>query len=192
MSVKEDFLNTSITLIVTFLIAKFLLLYSISLGLAGIIVISAIMFLLSLFFLNACKRTVHRGKEVVFCTISGVLLYSSVFGSLSTMGSLIVSPLIFTFIALLFVYSLFEAREFYEKFISFTMIILIFLSLIQSEALSNFVSSSLIVVGVLVAIVTYYVGTSTQSFDKKSYFSLLFGWSIHSVIERIIFMLWTI
>jgi hypothetical protein len=150
------------------------------------------MFLLSVFFLSAAKRTIHREKEVIFCTVSAALLYSSVFEALNIMGTLILSPLVFIFVLFLFAYFLFEVREFYEKFINFSMILLIFLSLVQNTTMSNFVSSSLIVGGVLIAIIAYYIGTNIQSFDKKSYFSFLLGWAILLSIERAIFMLWSI
>jgi|GEM_PF-2133721 len=192
MSRSRVFFNVSIALLSAFLIAKFLLLYSVTLGLVGIIITAFIMFLISVFFLSAAKRTIHREKEVIFCTVSAVLLYCSVFEALNIMGTLILSPLVFIFVLFLFAYFLFEVREFYEKFINFSMILLIFLSLVQNATISNFASSSLIVGGVLIAIIAYYIGTNIQSFDKKSYFSFLVGWAILLSIERAIFMLWSI
>jgi hypothetical protein len=192
MKAHRDFLNVPCVLFFLFLVVKFALLYAVTLGLNGIIIFSVVFFLLSLFFLNVAKRTIHREKETIFCVISSVLLYSSIFGTLNIIGVFSFTPLSFMFVLFFFAFLLLEGGEFFKTLIHVSLILLALLGLIQNTKMSNLISSSFIVFGVVLAIVTYYLGINAQSFEKKSYISLLFGWAILLSAERVIYMLWSI
>ncbi len=192
MTSNADFLAAPIAFIIAFFVSKFALLFSVTSGVKGVIIFSLLLFLLSLFFLRASQKTMYRRKEVLFVVISSTCLFMSTFGAVDVLGIVRLTPMVGLFVLLFFAYLFFERGEFLRIFITSSLTLLVALTLIVSLKLNDIISSSIIVLGGLFAILFHYLGTQASSFERASFMSLMFGWSILLSLDKAIFMLWGI
>ena len=200
MYIRKNFIRIFVVLTLSFFGLKILIKYLILLGIKALVIESAVLFLIGVFFYLIAKKTEYRSKEVFFATLSAVLVYFSIFEVPDAIGIVYLGSLLSLFVISFLALLLIQGGEFHRVFFNLVLSLLfltrfftqlysnlIFCNL-QSSRTGYFYFASILIVGALLAIFFFMKETNNSYFEKTSFYSAGFSFSVILVVQTIVIM----
>jgi len=185
---SKRFIRIPIFLTLSFFALETLMKYLVSYGMKALVVNAIVLFLIGIFFYLIAKKTGYRNKEILFATFSSVLVYFSVLETPFIIGIVYMSSLLSFFIIFFLALLLIQGGEFNRLFFNLLLLLLFLARFITQLSSNYFYLAALIVSGILLAIFFYLKGTSSGYFEKSSFYSAGFSFSVIVFIRVIIIM----
>jgi len=186
--IRKHFVRIFVVLTLSFFGLKILIKYLIPLDIKALVIESAVLFLIGVFFYLIAKKTEYRNKEVFFATLSAVLVYFSIFEVPDAIGIVYLGGLLSLFVISFLALLLIQGGEFHRVFFNFVLSLL-FLTRFFTQLYSNyFYFAGIFIVGALLAIFFFMKGTNNSYFEKTSFYSAGFSFSVILIVQTIVIM----
>jgi len=186
--IPKRFIRMPVILTLSFFAIETLMKYLVFYGTKALIINAIVLFLIGVFFYLIAKKTGYRNKEILFAILSSVLVYFSVFETPFLIGIVYLSNLLSFFIIFFLVFLLIQGGEFNRWFFNLLLLLLFLARFITQLNINYFYLAALLVSGILLASFFYFKGISSSYFEKSSFYSAGFSFSVIVIIETIIIM----
>jgi hypothetical protein len=186
--IRKHFVRIFVVLTLSFFGLKILIKYLIPLGIKALVIESAVLFLIGVFFYLIAKKTEYRNKEVFFATLSAVLVYFSIFEVPDAIGIVYLGSLLSLFVISFLALLLIQGGEFHRVFFNFVLSLLFLIRFFTQLYSNYFYFVSILIVGALLAIFFFMKGTNNSYFEKTSFYSAGFSFSVILVVQTIVIM----
>jgi hypothetical protein len=186
--IRKHFVRIFVVLTLSFFGLKILIKYLFPLGIKALVIESAVLFLIGVFFYLIAKKTEYRNKEVFFATLSAVLVYFSIFEVPDAIGIVYLGSLLSLFVISFLALLLIQGGEFHRVFFNFVLSLLFLIRFFTQLYSNYFYFASILIVGALLAIFFFMKGTNNSYFEKTSFYSAGFSFSVILVVQTIVIM----